>query len=249
MADKIFSLEGRVALITGATGGLGRAIAKLFHSCGATIVISGTKEAILEEFASKFDERIYHIQCNLEDKEKTNKLVEDTIDKAGGLDILICNAGLNKDGLAIRMSDEDFEKVIKVNLESSFILNREAIKYMFKKKYGRIINISSVVAFTGNFGQANYCASKAGMVGMSKSLAAECGSRNITVNCIAPGFIVTPMTDSLNDDIKNRLLQKIPCQRFGSPDDIAFSALFLASDEASYITGHTLHVNGGMYTN
>jgi 3-oxoacyl-[acyl-carrier protein] reductase len=243
----LFSLEGKKAVITGATGGIGQAIAKTFHQAGATIVISGTRESALNELAQELgNERVHSLTCNLSDAEQVESLIDKSEELLGDIDILVCNAGITKDNLAIRMKNEDFESVIKINLTSSFILNRAALKRMMKKKWGRIINISSVVAVAGNPGQSNYVASKAGLIGMSKSLALEVASRNVTINTIAPGFIETPMTDVLKDEQKDKLKTTIPMGYFGKPEDIAYSALFLAAEEARYITGQTLHVNGGM---
>ncbi|NRA74245.1 MAG: 3-oxoacyl-ACP reductase FabG [Rickettsiales bacterium] len=246
----MFSLKGKKALITGASGGIGAAIAEIFCKAGATILLSGTNEDKLNKVKEKLaSNKVYQLKTDLSDPEKTKQLVEKTIETLGGIDILVCNAGITKDTLAIRMKDEDFDKVINVNLKSTFILNREALKYMIRNKAGRIINISSVVAFTGNPGQVNYCASKAGMIAMSKALAKETASRGITVNCIAPGFIKTQMTEVLTDEQKEKITSLVPVKHIGSPSDIAYSALYLASNESSYITGTTLHVNGGMFTN
>jgi 3-oxoacyl-[acyl-carrier protein] reductase len=243
----MFSLEGRVALITGASGGIGQEVAKAFHALGATVVLSGTRAGVLQEIADQLGSRAFVVTANLSDLAEVETLVDRAVEAAGGLDILVCNAGLNRDGLALRMKDEDWDAVLNVNLKATFKLNQAAIKYMMKKKYGRIINISSVVAFTGNFGQANYVASKAGMVGMTKTLAQEIAAKGVTVNCVAPGFIKTPMTDKLGDNLKEGLLRKIPAGRMGEPAEIASAVVFLASNEASYMTGTTLHVNGGMY--
>jgi 3-oxoacyl-[acyl-carrier protein] reductase len=243
----MFSLEGRVALITGASGGIGQEVAKAFHALGATVVLSGTRAGVLQEIADQLGSRAFVVTANLSDLGEVETLVDRAVEAAGGLDILVCNAGLNRDGLALRMKDEDWDAVLNVNLKATFKLNQAAIKYMMKKKYGRIINISSVVAFTGNFGQANYVASKAGMVGMTKTLAQEIAAKGVTVNCVAPGFIKTPMTDKLGDNLKEGLLRKIPAGRMGEPAEIASAVVFLASNEASYMTGTTLHVNGGMY--
>jgi 3-oxoacyl-[acyl-carrier protein] reductase len=243
----MFSLEGRVALITGASGGIGQEVAKAFHALGATVVLSGTRAGVLQEIADQLGSRAFVVTANLSDLGEVETLVDRAVEAAGGLDILVCNAGLNRDGLALRMKDEDWDAVLNVNLKATFKLNQAAIKYMMKKKYGRIINISSVVAFTGNFGQANYVASKAGMVGMTKTLAQEIAAKGVTVNCVAPGFIKTPMTDKLGDNLKEGLLRKIPAGRMGEPAEIASAVVFLASSEASYMTGTTLHVNGGMY--
>ena len=236
------NLKNQVALVTGATGGIGGAIAKKLHSLGAHVIISGTNQAKLDELARVLEDNYTSILCDLSNQEACANLIS-SIEK---LDILVCNAGITKDNLAIKISDEDFLKVTNINLMSSFTLNREAIKKMMRARYGRIINISSIVGFTGNAGQANYAASKAGLVGMSKSLAMEVASRNITVNCIAPGFIESAMTQELSDAQKEAIFTKIPMKKFGTPEDVAYGAAFLASEFASYITGQTLHINGGM---
>lgn len=242
----MFSLKGKKALVTGATGGLGAAIARALHHQGAIITLSGTRLENLEALASELGSHVHVLGCNLSDRVPVTGLISQAENKMEGLDILINNAGITKDMLAMRMKDEDWDQVLAINLTASFILSREAIKVMMRNRWGRIINISSVVGTTGNPGQANYCASKAGLVGMSKAMAIEMASRGITINCIAPGFIETAMTDKLNDQQKEMIMGKIPCQRMGSPEDIANTAVFLASEEASYITGQTLHVNGGM---
>ncbi len=244
----MFKLTSKNALITGATGGIGSQIAKTFVRQGAKVVISGTKEEKLKELQKEIgEENCKILPCNLSEISE----VENLFDKAeeligGGIDILVCNAGITKDNLALRIKVEDFDEVLNVNLRSTFVLNKNAIKKMIRRKYGRIINIASVVGFTGNPGQANYVASKAGMVGMSKSFASEVASRGITINCIAPGFIQTAMTDILNDTQKQGILSNIPMQKMGNASDIANGAAFLASEEAGYITGQSLHINGGM---
>lgn len=238
----MFNLEGKTALVTGASGGIGGATAKILHKLGANLVISGTNLEKLELIANELSSRVTIKTCDLSDFEATEKL----IDELESIDILVCNAGITKDSLAMKMSNDDFDKVININLKSSFILNRSAIKKMLRARYGRIINISSIVGVSGNPGQANYCASKAGLIGMTKSFALEVATRNITVNCVAPGFIHTNMTDKLNDDQKNYILSKIPTQTYGSPEDIACAIAYLASNEAKYVTGQTLHINGGM---
>lgn len=243
----MFDLTGKVALVTGATGGLGAEIASKLQAQGAAVVISGTRETVLMELAQKLGERVHVAPCNLSDPEAVESLIGRAEDVAGqGLDILVSNAGLTRDGLILRMKDEDWETVIKVNLEAYFRLCRAATKGMMKRRYGRIIGITSVVGVTGNPGQTNYAASKAGMIGFSKALAQEVASRNITVNCIAPGFIASPMTDVLNDAQKGAILGKIPMARLGEGADIAAAAVYLSSAEAGYVTGQTLHVNGGM---
>ncbi len=239
------SLSGKKALVTGATGGIGGAIARALHAAGAQVAISGTRVEALEALAAELNGAVV-LPCNLSDGAAVDALPAQAEEKLGGLDILVCNAGVTKDTLAMRMKDEDWQKVIDINLTATFRLNRAVLKNMMKARYGRIINIASVVAVMGNPGQANYCASKAGMIGMSKALAAEVASRGITVNCVAPGFIATPMTDALNEQQKERITSNIPAQRFGTSEDIAGVVNFLASDAASYITGQTLHVNGGL---
>ena len=242
----MFDLTGKTALITGATGGIGAGIARALHRAGATITISGTRAAVLEELKAELGERVHVVACNLSDAVDVEKLVPAAEAAMGGLDILVNNAGITRDGLAMRMKDEDWNAVIDVNLTASFRLCRAAMRGMMKKRWGRIVNITSVVGVTGNPGQANYVASKAGVIGLTKSLAQELASRNVTVNAVAPGFIATPMTDVLNDKQKEGILGRVPAGRLGSPDDIAAAVLYLASAEAGYVTGQTLHVNGGM---
>jgi 3-oxoacyl-[acyl-carrier protein] reductase len=242
----MFNLTGKTALITGASGGIGAAIAKALHTAGATIAISGTRVAVLEELKAQIGESVHVLPCNLSSPEDVEKLIPAAEAAMGGLDILVNNAGITKDGLAMRMKDEDWQAVIDVNLTSNFRLARAAMRGMMKKRAGRIINVTSIVAVTGNPGQANYVASKAGIIGLSKSLAQELATRNVTVNCIAPGFIATPMTDVLNEKQKEAILSRIPAGRMGGPEDIAAAVIYLASDEAGYVTGQTLHVNGGM---
>lgn len=238
----MFDLKNKNILLTGATGGIGAACAKILHNLGANLTISGTNDEKLANLANDLGENVQYKSCNLSDENE----VENFINEIEKIDILVCNAGITKDNLSIRMSSQDFDNVINVNLKSSFILNKGAIKKMIRNRWGRIINISSIVGVTGNPGQANYCASKAGLIGMSKSLALEVASRNVTINCIAPGFIETKMTDVLSDDIKEKMLSKIPMQKFGKPEDIGNMVAFLSSDLASYITGQTIHINGGM---
>jgi len=242
----MFSLNGKLALLTGASGGIGAAIAKALHDAGATIAISGTRVEALEKVKAEVGERVHILPCNLSKPEDVEKLIPSAEAALGGLDILINNAGITKDGLAMRMKDEDWQSVIDVNLTSNFRLSRAAMRGMMKKRWGRIINITSIVGVTGNPGQVNYVASKAGLIGMTKSLAQELGSRNVTVNCVAPGFIATPMTDVLNEKQKEGILSRIPAGRMGGPADIAAAVVYLASEEAGYVTGQTLHVNGGM---
>ena len=243
----MFNLSGKIALVTGATGGIGGAIARSLHAQGATVVLSGTREAVLADLAKELGERAFFAAANVADAVSVDGLGARADEAAGGpLDILVANAGITKDGLLMRMKDEDFQSVIQINLESYFRLTRAAVKGMMKRRSGRIIGVTSVVGVTGNPGQTNYSASKAGMIGFSKSLAQEVGSRGITVNCIAPGFIASPMTDVLNDQQREAILTKIPSGRLGTGDEIAAAAVYLSSDEAAYVTVQTLHVNGGM---
>lgn len=245
----MFRLTGKNVLVTGATGGIGSAIAKTLAKQGARLVLSSTREEKLQELASEIGGDVKFLTCNLSDSAEVDALFDKAEELVGQIDILVCNAGITKDNLVLRMKNEDFDHVIDVNLKSTFILNRNAIKKMMRRKYGRIINITSIVGVTGNPGQANYVASKAGMIGMSKSLAQEVSSRGITINCVAPGFIQSPMTDVLNDQQRAAILAKIPNGAMGEASDIAKAVAFLASEDASYITGHTLHVNGGMFMN
>ena len=243
----MFDLTGKTALVTGATGGIGGAVARALHAQGATVVLSGTREPVLADLAKDLGERAHFAVANLSDPTSVDALVGVAEEVAGaGLDILVANAGITKDGLLLRMKDEDFQSVLTVNLESYFRLSRAAMKGMMKRRSGRIIGVTSVVGVTGNPGQTNYAASKAGMIGFSKSLAQEVGSRGITVNCIAPGFITSPMTDVLNEQQREGILRNIPAGRLGTGDEIAAAAVYLSSDEAAYVTGQTLHVNGGM---
>ncbi len=244
----MFDLTGRKALVTGATGGIGGAIAKALHRQGATVVISGRQQDKLDKLASELGTKVHVVTCDLGNKAQVAKLVDEATAKLGRLDILVNNAGLTKDNLFMVMKDEQWDEVIAVNLTSTFMLMRAAARGMMRAKtgYGRIVNISSVSGIIGNPGQGNYAASKAGMIGMSKSLAREVASRGITVNCIAPGFISTPMTDALNEKQVATIREAIPAQKFGTPDDIAAATVYLASPEAGYMTGQTLHVNGGM---
>ncbi len=242
-----FSLTGKKALITGATGGIGGAIAKTFHGAGANLAISGSRQEKLDIFAKELGAGVLPIACDLSQLASVDALIKEAEEKLGGLDVLVCNAGVTKDNLALRMKDEEWQQVIDINLTASFRLARAAIKGMLKRRSGRIIFITSVVGWTGNPGQANYCASKAGLTGMAKSLAQEVASRGITINCIAPGFIATNMTDALNDEQKARINQNIPLGRMGNSEEIASGALYLASDAAAYVTGQTLHINGGMF--
>ena len=242
----MFNLKDKTVLVTGASGGIGASIAAAMHKQGAKVCITGTNLEKLNKINKESSMAFNQIVCDLSDKEDLKKLIPSVEKDLGKIDILINNAGITRDQLMMRMKDEIWDEVIQTNLNSAFYLSKSVIKGMMKRKFGRIIQISSVVAFTGNPGQANYVASKAALVGMTKSLALEVASRNITVNCIAPGFIKTPMTESLNEDQQDKLMQKIPIQRFGMPEDIAAASVYLSSNEASYITGTTIHVNGGL---
>lgn len=242
----MFDLTGKTALVTGASGGIGGAIAKALHGAGATIAIHGTRREALDTLAAELGSRVHVLPANLSKPEEVEQLAKDAEAAMGSLDILVNNAGITKDGLILRMKDEDWDAVINVNLTAAFRLCRAAVKGMMKRRSGRIVNITSIVGVTGNPGQANYCASKAGMIGLTKSLAQEVASRNITVNAVAPGFIATAMTDELNDDQKARINVSIPAGRMGTSEEIAAAVLYLASAEAAYVTGQTLHVNGGM---
>jgi 3-oxoacyl-[acyl-carrier protein] reductase len=242
----MFDLTGKCALVTGASGGIGAEIARALHGAGARVCLSGTRLAPLEALAAELGDRAHVVPCNLSDPVAVDGLVKAAADLMGSVDVLVNNAGITRDGLAMRMSDEDWASVIDVNLTATFRLCRAAMRGMMKARWGRIINISSVVGSTGNPGQANYAASKAGMIAMSKSIAAEVASRGITVNAVAPGFIATAMTDKLNEDQAGRILTQIPAGRMGAPPDIAAAVLYLASPAAGYVTGATLHVNGGM---
>lgn len=243
----MFDLTGKTALVTGATGGIGGEIAKALHAAGAHVVLSGTREAALQDLALQLGERTSAVPANLSDAESVDSLIGRAEEVAGaGLDILVANAGITRDGLLMRMKDEDWESVLKVNLESYFRLSRAAMRGMMKRRWGRIIGITSVVGVMGNPGQSNYAASKAGMIGFSKALAQEVASRGITVNCVAPGFIESPMTDALNEQQKAQIMGTIPAGRLGSGAEVAAACVYLASDEAAYMTGQTLHVNGGM---
>ncbi|RED53530.1 3-oxoacyl-[acyl-carrier-protein] reductase [Aestuariispira insulae] len=242
----MFDLSGKCALVTGASGDIGNAIAKALHARGATVALSGTRTEPLEKLKAELGERAFVTPANLSDMDSCVQLIKDAEAAMGQIDILVNNAGLTRDGLAMRMKEEDWDTVINVNLKAAFKLSQAVLRGMMKRKTGRIIGITSIVGVTGNPGQANYCASKAGMIGMSKSLAQEVASRGITVNCVAPGFIATAMTDVLDDAQHEKLNASIPAGRMGSVDDIAGAVVYLASDEASYMTGQTLHVNGGM---
>jgi len=242
----MFDLSGKRALVTGASGGIGAAIARALHGAGATVGLSGTREAPLKALADELGDRAHVLPCNLSDPAAVEALPKQAIDAMGGIDILVNNAGITRDQIFMRMSDDDWASVIDVNLTATMRLCRAVVRPMMKGRWGRIINISSVVGATGNAGQVNYAASKAGMIGLTKSIAAEIASRGITANAVAPGFIATPMTDKLTDDQKDRINGQIPAGRMGTPEEIAAAVLYLASPEAGYVTGATLHVNGGM---
>jgi 3-oxoacyl-[acyl-carrier protein] reductase len=239
-------LSGKRALVTGASGGIGRAIAEKLAEAGATVGLSGTRVNVLEEVASGISGDTHILPCNLSDTESVDALIPSAVEAMGGLDILVNNAGITRDNIFMRMKDEEWDDVIAVNLTAAFRLSRAAVKVMMKQRYGRIIGITSVVGVTGNPGQGNYAASKAGLIGMSKAIAQEVASRNVTVNTIAPGFIASAMTDELNEKQRETILTTIPSGRLGTADEVAAGAVFLASDEASYITGQTMHINGGM---
>ena len=242
----MFDLTGKTALVTGASGGIGGAIATALHGAGATVALSGTREAPLRELADTLGDRAHVVLANLGDPESVAALPKAAAEAMGSIDVLVNNAGITRDNLFMRMSDDEWAQVMDVNLTSVFKLSRSVLRGMMKARWGRIVNITSVVGSTGNPGQGNYAAAKAGLVGMSKSLAYEVASRGITVNCVAPGFIATPMTDKLTDDQKSKILTQIPAGQMGSPDDIGAAVLYLASPQAGYVTGTTLHVNGGM---
>jgi len=242
----MFDLTGKTALVTGASGGIGGAIAKALHGAGATVGLSGTRVEPLEALAAELGTRAHVLPCNLSDPAEVDALPKAAAEAMGSLDILVNNAGITRDQVFMRMSDDDWQSVLDVNLTATMRLCRGAIRGMMKVRWGRIVNISSIVGATGNPGQANYAASKAGMVGMTKSIAYEVASRGITANCVAPGFIATAMTDKLSDDQKAKINGQIPAARMGSPEEIAAAVLYLASEEAGYVTGATLHVNGGM---
>ncbi len=242
----MFDLTGRTALVTGASGGIGGAIATALHARGATVGLCGTREAPLAALAESLGARAHMLPCDLSDGAAVDALPKRAAEAMGGLDILVNNAGVTRDNLFMRMSDAEWDAVLAVNLTAAFRLMRGAIRGMMKARWGRIVSVTSIVGVTGNPGQGNYAASKAGLIGMSKSLAAEVASRGITVNCVAPGFIATPMTDALTDAQRARLLEAIPAGRMGAPEEIAAAVVYLSSAEAGYVTGATLHVNGGM---
>jgi 3-oxoacyl-[acyl-carrier protein] reductase len=242
----MFDLSGKTALVTGATGAIGGAIARALHAQGATVAISGTRRELLDTLAGELGGRVHVLPCDLSDKDAVEALVPAAEEAMQKLDILVANAGVNKDNLFVQLKDEDWDKVIAVNLTATFRLTRAAVTRMMRRRFGRVIGISSIVGFTGNPGQGNYTASKAGMVGMMKSVAAEYAKRNVTANCIAPGIIASAMTDKLNEKQRETIMSRVPAGKLGTPQDIAAAAVYLASDEAHYVTGQTIHVNGGM---
>jgi 3-oxoacyl-[acyl-carrier protein] reductase len=242
----MFELAGKGALITGASGGIGSAIARALHAAGAAVAISGTNSAKLDALVAELKERVHVLPCNLADRAAVQKLAADAEARLGRLDILVNNAGITRDNIFMRMKDEEWDQVLALDLTSAFVLTRAALRNMMRRQWGRIVNIASISGVVGNPGQANYAAAKAGMIGMTKSIAREVATRGITANCIAPGFIKTPMTDALTDKQIEQILAMVPLGKFGVPADIAAAALYLASEEAKYVTGQTLHVNGGM---
>jgi 3-oxoacyl-[acyl-carrier protein] reductase len=242
----MFDLTGKTALVTGATGGLGGTIARALHASGAAVAVSGTRLEALEQIAGELADRSHVLPCNLADRDDTESLVSRAEAAMGRLDILVANAGITRDGLLVQMRDQDWDEVINVNLTATFRLARAAARGMMRRRFGRIIGITSVVGTTGNPGQGNYAAAKAGMIGLIKSLAQEYATRGVTANCVAPGFIQTPMTDKLNAKQREAILARVPAGRLGAPTDIAAAVVYLASEEAAYVTGQTLHVNGGM---
>ncbi len=242
----MFDLSGKAALVTGASGGIGGAIARALHAQGATVTLSGTRTEVLEQARAALGERAHAVAARMDDAADIDRLAKEAEAAMGKLDILVNNAGITRDNISIRMKDEEWEKVLQVNLTGTFRLTRAAMRGMMRRRFGRVVNITSIVGVTGNPGQANYAAAKAGLIGMSKSLALELASRSVTVNCVAPGFIATPMTDVLSEEQKKAILARVPAERLGTPQEVAAAVVFLASDEAAYVTGQTLHVNGGM---
>jgi 3-oxoacyl-[acyl-carrier protein] reductase len=242
----MFDLTGKTALVTGASGGIGGSIARALHQQGATVALSGTRRDALEQLAGELGGRVHVVTCNLAEKDDVEALVPKCEEAMGKLDILVANAGITRDNLLVQLSDAVWDEVIAVNLTATFRLTRAAVKGMMRRRHGRIIGITSVVGVTGNAGQGNYAATKAGIIGMIKSVAQEYAKRGVTANCIAPGFIASPMTDKLNEKQREAILARVPTGRLGVGSDVAAAAIYLASDEAAYVTGHTLHVNGGM---
>jgi len=242
----MFDLSGKTALVTGASGAIGGAIARALHKQGATVTLSGTRVDALEKLKGELGDRAHVIAARMDDAADIDRLVKEAEAAMGKIDILVNNAGITRDNISMRMKDEEWEKVLQVNLTGTFRLTRATMRGMMRRRHGRVINITSILGVTGNPGQANYAAAKAGLIGMSKSLAQELASRAITVNCVAPGFIATPMTDVLTDEQKKGILGRVPADRLGTPDEIAAGVVYLASDEAAYVTGQTLHINGGM---
>jgi 3-oxoacyl-[acyl-carrier protein] reductase len=242
----MFDLTGKTALVTGATGTIGDSIARTLHAQGATVTISGTRTEVLDQLAGQLGSRVHVLPCNLADPAAVDALVTRAEEVMGQLDILIANAGVTRDNLLVQLRDEDWDQVIAINLSATFRLTRAAVRGMMRRRFGRVIAITSVVGTTGNAGQANYVAAKAGIAGMIKAAAAEYAKRGVTANCVAPGFIVTPMTDKLNDKQREVILAKVPANRAGTPQEVAAAVAYLASNEAAYVTGQTLHVNGGM---
>lgn len=242
----MFDLTGKCALVTGATGGIGAAVARMLHGAGATVGISGTRAEKLEALSSELGGRVHALPCNLMDAAAVEALPKQAEQAMGQMDILVNNAGITRDNVFMRLKDEDWDQVIAVNLTAAFRLTRGVLRGMMKRRWGRVVSVTSVVGVTGNPGQGNYAASKAGLIGLSKAVAQEVASRNITVNCVAPGFVETAMTDALDGGQKERLKAVIPAGRMGTPEDVAAAVLYLSSEEAGYVTGHTLHVNGGM---
>jgi 3-oxoacyl-[acyl-carrier protein] reductase len=242
----MFDLTGKTALVTGATGGIGGAIARAFHYQHATVAVSGTRREVLDQLAGELKHRVHVLPCNLADKDEVEALVPKAEEAMGKLDILVANAGITKDNLMVQLRDEDWDQVVAVNLTATFRLARAAVRGMMRRRFGRVIGIASVVGVTGNPGQSNYTATKAGMIGMFKSIGKEYAKRGVTANCVAPGFIATPMTEKLNDKQREAILQMVPAGRLGAGSDVAAAVVYLASNEAAYVTGQTLHVNGGM---